>query len=199
MQNTRLSLLLTLLLLLLGCSDPVSNDVIETADATTAVESDDAIEADGAIEINFIESAPKDRFVITNVGSCSLTDVTVEFDLSQSAGQLIFDTTGTGAGVEVFQPFEVVSGEIVQVSAEGVQDGDSTLALRIINLPANDSASFTIDVDDTLTNSELGMIRVADSEIVGGLVQITVGNASSASASFDETSTALVELSACVS
>lgn len=169
-------------------------------DASAPVEADDVVvKMPAVIEVDFIESAPKDRFVITNVGNCALEAVIVEFDLSQSAGKLIFDTTGTGAGVEVFQPFEVVAGEIEQVSAEGVQDGDSTLALRITNLAASDSASFTIDVDDTLTNSELGMIRVSGSEITGGMVQITIGDTTQASASFDAASTALVQLPTCMS
>ena len=59
------------------------------------------------IVVNFVESAPKDRFVIENTGECEFENLVVEIDLSGSAGGLIFDTTATGAGVEVFQPFEV--------------------------------------------------------------------------------------------
>lgn len=90
------------------------------------------------VEIEFVESAPKDRFVIKNMGSCVLEELMIEFDLSQSAGMLIFDTTAAGAGVEVFQPFEVVEGDIVQLAVDGaddgVDDGDAALALNIANL-----------------------------------------------------------------
>ncbi len=45
------------------------------------------------IEIDFVESAPKDRFVINNVGQCILENLELEMDLSESTGGLIFDTT----------------------------------------------------------------------------------------------------------
>ncbi len=128
------------------------------------------------IEVTFIEGAPKDTFVIKNIGACQLQDLIVKIDLAQSAGKLIFDTTATGAGVEVFQPFEVTSGSISLSSKNSVKDGDSSLILNIKKLPVNNTASFTIDVDDTLTKSELGKIRVADSEIKNGLVKIQSKN-----------------------
>ena len=59
------------------------------------------------IVVNFVESAPKDRFVIKNTGEYDFENLIVEIDLTSSVGRLIFDTTGNGAGVEVFQPFEV--------------------------------------------------------------------------------------------
>jgi len=64
------------------------------------------------IEVRFIESAPKDRFIIKNIGECNLSEFTFSIDLTESVGKLIFDTTEAGAGVEVFQPFEIVSGNI---------------------------------------------------------------------------------------
>lgn len=182
--------LCALLFLITGC----------TALPVAELESDiDAnIGTDIVLEIDFVEGAPKDRFIIKNRGSCLLSDLVFELDLAQSAGQLIFDTTATGAGVEVFQPFEVVAGDIVQLE-EGVTDGDAQLALRIVNLGPNESAIFTIDVDDTLPAGELGQIRVADSEISGGLVSITVENVEPATARFGNNSTALVTLPACPS
>lgn len=128
------------------------------------------------IEVTFIEGAPKDTFVIKNIGNCPLTNLTVKIDLSHSAGKLIFDTTATGAGVEVFQPFEVTNGSITLSSNNNVDDGDSSLILNIKNLAIKNLASFTIDVDDTLPISELGKIRVAGSEIKNGLVKIQSGN-----------------------
>ena len=68
--------------------------------------------AETAIEVRFIESAPKDRFIINNTSECNLSEFTFSIDLSESVGKLIFDTTEAGAGVEVFQPFEIVSGNI---------------------------------------------------------------------------------------
>jgi len=126
------------------------------------------------LQIKFVESAPKDWFALTNLTNCDLSNVRMNIDLSNSAGKLIFDTTASGAGVEVFQPFEVRSGEIALASGDQVADGDRTLAVLISRLKSGETASFTIDVDDTMTNSELGMIRVSDSEITGSEVSVSV-------------------------
>ncbi|MEM1242811.1 MAG: aggregation factor core [Cyanobacteria bacterium P01_H01_bin.26] len=157
--------------------------------------SDSVDNEDSAIAIAFIESAPKDRFVITNMGSCTLEELTLELDLSQSAGKLIFATTAAGAGVDVFQPFEVEEGDIVPLAAEGLNDGDTILALQLASLAPGSRASFTIDVDDTLPRSDLGQIRVADSEISGAVVTISAGDGETISAKFD--SVAQVNLPVC--
>lgn len=111
-------------------------------------------------------------------------------DLSDTVGMLIFDTTGTGAGVEVFQPFEVSKGNVKLISSDTVKDGDTALSLGIQSLSAGESISFTIDVDDTLSNSELGNIRVSDAEIKGGAVRVQLAAGTSASATFDGNSRA---------
>jgi len=149
------------------------------------------------IDVNFIESAPKDRFVINNTGACALNNLTVDIDLTSSAGGLIFDTTSSGAGVEVFQPFEVTKGAIKVVSPEGVKDGDNKLSISIQSLPAGQSVSFTIDVDDTLVKSSLGNIRVANSEIENGLVKVSSATIKQAVGTFNSASKASVALPAC--
>ncbi len=149
------------------------------------------------VEVSFYESAPKDRFVIKNTGKCLLQDLTLEIDFTKSAGRLIFDTTATGAGVEVFQPFEVTIGDISLISQTGVKDGDAKLALSIPSLASGKSASFTIDVDDTLPVSELGKIRISDSEIKDGMVKISSGKQIPASALFGSNSKAIVLQSTC--
>ena len=153
--------------------------------------------ADSIVEIEFVESAPKDRFIITNAGACVLEELMVELDLSQSAGMLIFDTSAEGAGVEVFQPFEVEEGNIVQLATDSVNDGDTELALRNTDLSPGDMASFAIDVDDTLPKGELGQIRVTDSEISGATVGVTVGDSEMKLAEFDNGSLASVKLPVC--
>lgn len=155
------------------------------------------VAAQANVNVTFVESAPKDRFVVTNAGDCGLQDLTVEIDLSDSAGGLIFDTTGTGAGVEVFQPFELRSGELALVSSESVKDGDVSLTVGIDTLPVGESVSFTIDVDDTLRNSALGQIRVAGSEIVGGVVKVSTAAKDTVSAEFGGDSKAVVLMPAC--
>jgi len=149
------------------------------------------------IEVRFIESAPKDRFVIANRGECDLLNLAVEIDLAPSAGRLIFDTTATGAGVDVYQPFEIATGDIELISSPDVADGDAQLTLSIRRLSPAGSASFTIDVDDTLPVSELGMIRVAGSEISNGLVRARVGQQEQVVAAFGSNGRATAMLPPC--
>ncbi|MEM9540824.1 MAG: hypothetical protein AAGA60_15125 [Cyanobacteria bacterium P01_E01_bin.42] len=166
--------------------------------ARLAVEERDLdVEAGTTIKVEFIETAPTDRFIITNTSSCVLEELTLELDLSPSAGMLIFDTSATGAGVDVFQPFEVQEGNIVPLNRSGVADGDTELALRITDLNPGDRAIFTIDVDDTRQNGEFGQSRVTESEISGAIVSITVDD-SKATSTFGDESTARVALSECL-
>ncbi|PWQ96515.1 aggregation factor core [Leucothrix arctica] len=153
--------------------------------------------AQANIEVSFIESAPKDRFVINNVGGCALDNLTLDIDLSKSAGRLIFDTTSSGAGVEVFQPFEVREGAIKVTSPEGVKDGDSKLSISIATLPSGKSVSFTIDVDDTLPRSALGNIRVAGSEIENGMVKVSSKDVKPTTALFSRASKATLVVPSC--
>ncbi len=156
-----------------------------------------ALPAQAAIDVVFVESAPKDRFVVSNTGNCMLDNVVVAIELTGSAGGLIFDTTGNGAGVEVFQPFEVRSGDVSLISNGTVNDGDTALSVRISQLGAGESASFTIDVDDTLTNSALGQIRVAGAEIEGATVEISQGGSAAQLGRFGSDSTAQINLTDC--
>ena len=124
------------------------------------------------LEVSFREGAPKDRFTIKNVGSCDLQQIDLMIDLRETAGQLIFDTTAAGAGVEVFQPFEVSEGDISLSTSDVVEDGEQVLSLTIKNLNAGGQARFTIDLDDQLAESELGMIRVTGGEMQGARVRL---------------------------
>ncbi|WP_299637808.1 aggregation factor core [uncultured Ruegeria sp.] len=119
------------------------------------------------VQIRFIEGAPKDRFVLTNVGACEVDASTLKIDLSQSAGRLIFDVTEKGAGVEVFQPLEFVEGADALRQLPSVVDGQNTIELKIASLAAGDKLAFTIDVDDTIGQRE---ITVTGSEIKGATV-----------------------------
>ncbi|MEM8859357.1 MAG: hypothetical protein AAGD96_13605 [Chloroflexota bacterium] len=174
--------------------EPVSEESVAISEESASVVEDLPATQDTTIQINFIESAPKDRFVIQNSGTCTLDEASVTIDLIDSNGKLIFDTTGAGAGVEVFQPFEIAEGQLELISSEEVIDGDTALTVRIQSLQPGSQVGFTIDVDDTLTDSELGMIRVTGSEISGGLVMVSTAGQISASATFGDDSAASVSL-----
>ncbi len=149
------------------------------------------------IEVRFIESAPKDRFVIKNTGECELQNLVVEIDLSASSGRLIFDTTATGAGVEVFQPFEALEDGVKLISSAAVADGDTGLSLGIESLLPGQAVNFTIDVDDTLPASELGKTRVAGAEINGGIVRFRLREQKAVTGTFGLDSKALAVLPPC--
>ncbi len=149
------------------------------------------------VEIRFVESAPKDSFIIVNGGKCDLRDFVLDLDLAASRGQLVFDTTEAGAGVEVFQPFESLEGGLTLVSAKTVADGDKTLSVRGALLPSNQSVSFTIDVDDTLADSSLGQIRVTGAEIQNAVARLSANNNPGVSASFDANNRAVIASTLC--
>jgi len=148
------------------------------------------------INIVFIEGAPKDRFAIKNTSDCAYKELTVNVNLAESVGKLIFDTTGSGAGVEVFQPFET-DGGVELISSAKVQDGDKELTIKVTELAPDSTVSFTIDVDDTLTNSELGQIRVGNSEIEGTQITINSGDNPAVVATIDNSSNAVVAMPDC--
>jgi len=125
------------------------------------------------VHVSFIEGAPKDTFVVTNRGACDLSATEVTIDLSGSASGLVFDVTDRGPGVEVFQPFQIVSGQQLVSRATNVSDGDTSVTLELDSLAMDQSVSFTIDVDDTNGSSE---ITVMDSEIFGATVGVVTQN-----------------------
>lgn len=128
------------------------------------------------IQVRFVEGAPKDRFVLRNVGSCDIVSSILEIDLSPSAGRLIFDVSEAGAGVEVFQPLELVDGADALHQLPSVLDGQTFIELEVAALAAGEQVAFTIDVDDTIGQRE---ITVSGSEIVGATVSYKKGSESS--------------------
>lgn len=146
------------------------------------------------IEIHFQESAPKDIFSLENLSKCTLQNILLEIDLEGSLGRLIFDTTASGAGVEVFQPFEVRQGSMALTSSAQVADGDTALSVRIDQIMAGETVSFTIDVDDTLAIGELGNIRVTGSEIEGATARLKAMSEESLEATFSNNARAILEL-----
>lgn len=153
----------------------------------------------GDIAVRFTESAPKDRFRITNLSTCPTGPLEVVIDLTGSSAGLIFDTTGRGAGVSVFQPFELIAGAEQVEAVSDITDGDSLAVLGLSNLPGKAHVAFTIDVDDTLAASTNGQTMISGSEISGARVSLRVGSAAPVEARFDADGTATVPWQACLS
>jgi len=145
--------------------------------------------------VEFDEGAPKDRFTVTGLGECMTGPADVTIDLSGSTAGLIFDVTGAGAGVQVFQPFEAsVSGDSL-LGATEVRDGDTEVTLRLRDISLGTSVSFTIDVDDTAGGRK---ITVSGSEIAGASVRVADGQGAF-EALFSEDGVARVLVDGCVS
>jgi hypothetical protein len=143
--------------------------------------------------VRFVEGAPKDRFEITNRAACAVERAEVVIDLAGSAAGLIFDVTGAGAGVDVFQPFELVAGAEALDAVPRVADGDRQLSLSIRSLAPGARIAFTIDVDDTLGPRG---ITVSDREIEGAGVRLVVAGIA-ASGRFSRQAEAVVKTPPC--
>lgn len=137
--------------------------------------------ASADLSVTFDEGAPKDRFSIRT--SCATPALDLTIALSGSAAGLIFDTTGEGAGVQVFQPVEVASGARHVRAIGPVTDGDTTMIVSLAPMAAGESVTLTTDVDDTRPAGTLGQIRVSGSEIAGAAVTVT-SSAGTSSATF---------------
>ena len=145
--------------------------------------------AQADLSVSFIEGAPKDRFVLSSATDiCADVPMTVTINLNGSAGALVFDVTDQGAGVEVFQPFELVSGAETVSTLPEVLDGDKSVTLALAGLRAGQNVAFTIDVDDTINARE---ITVTDSEIEGATIEVLQGSAG-AQGVFGENATAVL-------
>ncbi|MCK0151195.1 hypothetical protein MWU54_14235 [Marivita sp. S6314] len=147
------------------------------------------------LHVSFRDGAPKDTFRIVNNSGCATGPMTLSIDMTPSAGQLIFDVTSAGAGVEVFQPLEVTKGADFLNGRPDVLDGQKTLDLNIANLPGGAEIAFTIDVDDTMGAQE---ITVNGSEMSGSTVAATLA-AMRVDATFDASAIAKIATPACTS
>jgi len=133
-----------------------------------------------AVNVEFREGAPRDRFRFVNLSEAGWHIEAISLRLESTAGRLVFDTEAGGKGVEVFQLFEVESGTAELNSAQLPDDGGNALDMSFTRFAAGDSFVFSIDVDDQLTASELGQIRVADSEMAGGITALSLRDLSGA-------------------
>lgn len=146
-----------------------------------------------SIQVRFDEGAPKDRFTIENAGNCDLGSTVISIDLSGSPHGLVFDVTGKGAGVEVFQPFELVNGGEKLRRLPIVKDGDDQVTLEFSGFKAGETLSFTIDVDDTMNAQQ---ITVSNSEIAGATIIATTGQ-KTLNAPFHDNAEAVVAFDDC--
>lgn len=154
------------------------------------------------INVSFAEGAPVDKFKITNQ-SKNWNIKAVNIDLSSSKGRLIFDTISGGKGVDVFQPYKSVSGNAKLSKATLVEDGANSINLNFEKFSSGESFTFSIDVDDQLTASELGQIRVTGGEMAQAkaifMIENSDGSTVKETASFNNQNEAVLKLLGCQS
>jgi len=149
--------------------------------------------ASANLSLEFREGAPKDRFIVSNIGDCTLTDMAITIDFKDSAGKLIFDITNEGAGVEVFQPFEIESGSKFLTQTPDVVDGQTQITLNMTAFEAGKKIVASTDLDDTVGTRE---ITVTASEFSGTVVNVTIdGNVYTTK--MNDKPEAVVELNGC--
>ena len=152
-----------------------------------------------ALSAKFTESAPRDRFAFTNVSSDGWQIQKLSLRLATSDGKLIFDTEDGGTGVEVFQPYRQESTTATVQGVSQPADGDQSMQINFSDFPAGANYTFSIDVDDQLSQSELGNIRVAGSEINGAGIKVDFlspeGKRKSEQGTFKTDSTSFVKAS----
>lgn len=148
------------------------------------------------VSIAFDEGAPKDRFMIVYTGDCPLGPTDVIVDLTGSDGALVFDVAEGGAGVEVFQPVDVVMGAEDIAGVSVVEDGGRSVTIRFDRMEPMQHAAFTVDVDDT---AGARPTVVSGSEIRGATARVEQLGGGVLEGTFDETARAIVRVPGCLS
>ncbi|MBO6918180.1 MAG: hypothetical protein JJ858_07105 [Rhizobiaceae bacterium] len=149
--------------------------IVALAGATTshhALASGDSCRLD--LNVKFIESAPRDRFVISNNSTSNIEILSASLDLSKSQGNLIFDTEDGGVGVEVFQKFRSETDAVKLVLSPEINDGDNQLDIAFESFARDKVYQFSIDVNDQNKQSDLGQIRVTGGELSGAEVTFLI-------------------------
>ena len=137
------------------------------------------------LEVRFVEGAPRDRFEFSVPPTSASTIRTLRLDLAGSVGDLVFDIAPGGEGVEVYQPFRVERGDALLRDTVRVVDGARRIDLAFDGFGAGARFAFSIDVDDRLSDSELGRIRVSGSEMEGASLRAGLRGADGASTSVE--------------
>ncbi|APE43778.1 hypothetical protein BOO69_10410 [Sulfitobacter alexandrii] len=151
--------------------------------------------AQADLSLRFVEGAPKDRFVLTNDGTCPLAEATLTLDIGAAPAGLLFDTTPGGAGVDVHQPFDVIEGRGALLGVPELADGDTVLTLNLAGLPPEGVVSFTVDVDDSGTGRPE---TITGSEIAGAVVTLVLGETTLEMA-FSDQAVAVIPIAPCTS
>lgn len=119
--------------------------------------------AEPNVIVQFAESSP-DRFTIVNIGDCDLSHLIVEIDLNESDGGVVFSKPTS---------YSMLRGDISLFSTADYGDASSSLLVAVDTLSANDFASFTTDLNDSVEFEGRSGYRVSMEELQGGVVRIS--------------------------
>ena len=150
----------------------------------------------GHLTVLFEEDAPKDRFIVRNDSTCLISDVSLKIDLAGSKAGLYFDTTASGAGVEVYQPFEVQSGGELLSEIPTIKDGDKVMELKFPELAPESRLVVTIDVDDSLSTTSTPTM-ISGSEIENATIRASFNSSNNENGNFVQSGYALIIMPDC--
>jgi hypothetical protein len=153
--------------------------------------------ASAEIVISFEESAPKDRFFMSNRSSCDIDAGSITIDLSSSTSELFFDTDPSGPGENVAQPFEIERTKKVSATSLPVPDGASSAEIRFRDFLPGGEIVATVDLDDSVPSGPRGVQMIDASELAGVRVTVATNAGARHTATFNEESRVSIELTGC--
>lgn len=112
-----------------------------------------------------------DTFTVTNSINSSGQITSVTFDLSGSAGGLVFDLAALGGGTDPGHDFATADAATTGFLSATVADGGTSLVLTFDGFDPGETFTFTIDVDNAGSGGSMGDInnrrQVLGSEFAG--------------------------------
>ncbi len=107
-------------------------------------------------------------------------DLNIQFRQNASENRFIFKTPA-----------------IALLDATGVNDGDLILTVGIREVGSGATVAFTIDVDDTIENDDLGNTRVTGNENEGGQLKFVPPDVEQIVTTFTNSSKATIQMPVC--
>ena len=126
------------------------------------------------IEILFHEDSGGDVFLIENSSEDPWVLVSLEIDLKDSKGRVIFDTEDGGLGESMHTPFAAGDDHVGLITLPEIRDGDQEVFLQFNAFGPGRYFSFVVDTDDRLEEDSWGQAHVSGPEMSGARARAIV-------------------------
>jgi hypothetical protein len=149
------------------------------------------------VSVRFIEDYPTDRFEFVQRDTCATGPVAFVVELAGAEAGLLFDTAENGAGFERAAPFTALENARRLVGTPVIEDGSTTLAVVLHDFAPGERFSFSIDLDDTRTDSFQGQTQVSEAEMTGVMVSAFLANGEERAAWFADARSTTIDIDFC--